>query len=198
MVKIIQPETPRLLLRQWQLSDREPLANMSADTEVMKFFPAVMSREESDAMADRLEAMIAENGYGPWAVELKETGEFIGFVGLFSSAPEFPVTPSIQILWRLARPFWGYGYASEAANAALATGFNELGVNEIVACAALGNNASASVMARLGFTDTGVNFHHHFFKETDQNRLHRLYRLHRDQWLGVKATGEAERLSAHI
>lgn len=132
MTDLIEPETERLILRQWLPSDRAPFAELNADPEVMRYFPATLSREESDALADRAQAMIERHGWGFWAVEQKEDGDFIGFVGLNIPAVDLPFNPCVEVGWRLAQASWGQGYATEAARACLQVGFQQLYLAEIV------------------------------------------------------------------
>src|SRR5688500_789139 len=122
----IEFETPRLQLRQWRPSDREPFAALNADPVVMTHLPAPLTREESDALADRCERLIAERGWGAWATEIRATGEFIGYVGLHIPRDDLPLSPCVEIMWRLARAQWGQGFATEAARGALRIGFEEL------------------------------------------------------------------------
>src|SRR5437764_9532227 len=111
--------TPRLLLRPWQASDRQPFAALNADPRVMEHFPALLARAESDARADGIEAHFAQHGYGLWAVEVPGVAPFIGFVGLNTPKFEAHFTPGVEIGWRLAAEHWGRGYATEGAHAAL-------------------------------------------------------------------------------
>lgn len=172
--------TPRLILRQWQDSDFGPFAAMNADQQVMEFFPSVLTREKSDEMAIRCRDLITERGWGIWAVELRETGEFIGFVGLHTPGYDLPFTPCIEIGWRLRADTWGQGYCTEAARAALDAGFNQLGLNEIVAFTALPNVRSQAVMKKLGMAcDPKENFMHPALEEGHGLREHCLYRLKR-------------------
>ncbi len=108
-------ETARLKMRQWRTSDLEIFAKMNADPRVMEYFPALLSRAESDAMVERMRSLIAQRGFGFWATELRQSGEFIGFVGLHIPSAQLPFSPCVEIGWRLGFPFWGYGYATEAA-----------------------------------------------------------------------------------
>ncbi|MBS1213448.1 MAG: family N-acetyltransferase, partial [Proteobacteria bacterium] len=108
-------ETGRLKLRQWQSADLEPFARMNADARVMEYFPAILSRNESNELAERMRSLIAERGWGFWVAERKLSGEFIGVVGLHIPAANLPFSPCVEIGWRLAFPFWGHGYATEAA-----------------------------------------------------------------------------------
>jgi RimJ/RimL family protein N-acetyltransferase len=103
-----------LLLRPWRPDDRQPFARMNADTDVMEFFVAPLTREQSDAFVDRIEAGFAEHGFGVWAVQELRTGAFVGFAGLLHQTFEAPFTPAFEIGYRFARPTWGQGYATEA------------------------------------------------------------------------------------
>src|SRR5579872_3736955 len=132
MIKINDIYTERLHLRRWKESDKEMFAAMNADPVVMEFFPKLMSRAESDALANDIEARFEKQGFGLWAVELKDSGQFIGFVGLNVPKFEAPFMPAVEIGWRLAKEYWGKGYATEAANAVLDVAFNKLGLTEIV------------------------------------------------------------------
>jgi ribosomal-protein-alanine N-acetyltransferase len=169
--------TERLALRRWRTSDRAPFAELNADPEVMEHFPSLMTRAESDAFIDRIEARFDEHGWGLWALEVMATGEFIGFTGLQVPGFPAPFMPAVEIGWRLARPAWGHGYASEAARRALEFGFSDLGLPEIVAFTAVGNVRSRAVMERLGMTrDPADDFDHPFLIEGHRLRRHVLYR----------------------
>ena len=175
-------ETDRLVLRRWKDSDREPFAAMSRDPEVMEFFPAPLSREESDAMVDRIEQKFEERGWSLFAVEEREGGKFTGFVGLNVPGYETPFTPCVEIGWRLARPFWGRGLATEAARAVLDFGFHQLDLHEIVSFTAVQNRRSQKLMERIGMTrDPENDFDHPMLEEGHWLRRHVLYRLRRDQ-----------------
>ena len=117
MAELIEIETERLRLRQWIESDREPFARLNADPRVMEFLPSILDRVASDAMIDRLQAKIAEHGWGLWAVESKQNQKFIGFVGLQVPTANLPFSPCVEVGWRLAFEYWGKGYATEAAQA---------------------------------------------------------------------------------
>ncbi|WP_405003273.1 GNAT family N-acetyltransferase [Kitasatospora purpeofusca] len=143
--------TDRLLIRRWRESDLEPWAAMNADPEVRQHLGEPLSRERSDESVARFEADFDRRGYGWWAVEVRETGEFIGFAGLDEVDEEVPFT-GVEIGWRLARSAWGHGYATEAAGAVLAFGFDTLGLPEILAVTTATNLRSQAVMTRLGMT----------------------------------------------
>ena len=135
--------TDRLLLRLWRPDDRPVFARMSADPEVMEFFVAPLTREESGAFVDRTESGFAEHGFGVWAVEEIRSGAFIGFTGLLHQTFEAPFTPVFEIGYRLARHAWGQGYATEAAREAVRFGFEDAGLSEMVSMTARPGRAPA-------------------------------------------------------
>jgi RimJ/RimL family protein N-acetyltransferase len=172
--------TERLILRDWREEDLEPFAALNADPAVMEFFPAVLSRAESDAAAARIRAELAERGFGLWAVEARGVAPFLGFTGL--SVPRFGAhfTPCVEIGWRIAREHWGHGYAPEAARAALAFGLERLALPEIVSFTAAGNARSRRVMEKLGMTrDAADDFDHPNLPPGHRLRRHVLYRVRR-------------------
>lgn len=183
MPRFIEPATKRLQLRQWKAADRTAFAEMSADPEVMKYFPKTLSRAESNAVADRCEALIEERGWGFWAVQLLETAEFIGFIGLHIPRDDLPFAPCVEIGWRLARRYWGKGYATEGAAAALKAGFGQLHLEEIVSFAVVRNYPSRAVMERLNMTNTFQTFEHPDVPEDSPLREHCLYRISRQRWV---------------
>lgn len=170
--------TERLVLRRWRDGDRGPFADMNADPAVMEHFPATLTRAESDALVDRIEAEFSTRGFGLWAVEVAETGSFIGFTGL--SVPRFDAhfTPAVEIGWRLARSAWGHGYASEAARRVLRFAFEERRLAEVVSFTATGNLRSQAVMRRIGMThDPADDFDHPLLPEGHRLRRHALWRM---------------------
>jgi len=180
---LIEFDTPRLRLRQWRESDLAPFAALAADPQVMAFLLPLPTRADSDALAERIQARIAANGWGFWAVELKRSGEFLGFTGLNVPQVALPFSPCVEIGWRFARHAWGQGFASEAARGALQVGFEQLGLAEIVAFTAAGNLRSAAVMARIGMReDAAGGFDHPSVPEGHALRRHRLFRIARAAW----------------
>jgi len=177
----LQLRTDRLVLRRWRDGDRDPFAALNADPEVMEHFPGPLTRAESDATVERAEAHFDAYGFGLWALEVAETGEFIGFTGLATPRFDAPFTPAVEVGWRLARSAWGLGYASEAGRRALAFGFEEAGLREIVSFTTGGNRRSQAVMARLGMThDPADDFEHPLLPDGHRLRHHVLYRLSAD------------------
>jgi ribosomal-protein-alanine N-acetyltransferase len=150
--QIVELHSQRLLLRTWREADREPWAALNADPQVRRFFPGVLTRAESDEAMDRYISLMTEEGYGLWALELRASAEFIGFVGLNPASASYPVAPAMEIGWRLARPHWGQGYAPEAASAVLAYAFGPGGFTELVSFTTVTNAPSRRVMEKIGMT----------------------------------------------
>lgn len=168
--------TERLLLRGWREEDRDAWAAMSADPAVMEFFPATLDRAAADAAFDRYSAALEERGWGLWAVE--RAGVFLGFTGLNPVGFAADFAPATEIGWRLRRDAWGHGYASEAARAAMAYAFDDLGLTELVSLTAAINTRSRAVMERLGMIrDPTDDFDHPNVAEGSPLRRHVLYRL---------------------
>ena len=175
--------TKRLLLREWLDSDLEPFAAMNADPEVMAFMSRSLDRAASDAFVERIRARWAADGHGLWALERLDDGSFIGFVALAAPNFEAPFTPCVEVGWRLARSAWGQGFATEAARAALAWGFETLGLDEVVSFTTVANERSRAVMERLGMTrDPAEDFLHPNLPEDHPIRPHVLSRLSRERW----------------
>jgi RimJ/RimL family protein N-acetyltransferase len=183
---VAELRTERLVLRAWRPEDLAPFAALNDDPAVMEHFPHHLTREQSDAMVERITRFIDEQGWGLWAVEVADSGEFVGFTGL--SVPRFEAhfTPCVEVGWRLARSAWGHGHATEAAAGAVAHGFGSLALDEIVAMVAPDNVRSQGVMRKLGMTrDEGADFDHPLVPEGSPVRRHRLYRLTRADWEGA-------------
>ncbi len=175
-------QTQRLILRNWQQSDLEPFAQMNADVEVMKYFLATLSRSESDALVKRIENHHRVHRFGLWAVEELSTSAFIGFIGLNMPTFEAHFTPTVEIGWRLAKAFWGKGYATEGARSAIDYGFEVIGLTEIVAFTAQLNLRSIAVMKRLGMTHQEADdFDHPRLPSGHPLQRHVLYRLNRNK-----------------
>jgi len=175
-------ETARLVMRRWADADREPFAALNADPLVMRYFPGLMSRTESDAFVDHIEAQFEADGYGLWALERREDGVFLGFAGLAWARADLPVAPALEVGWRLAVHAWGHGYATEAGREALRVGF-AAGEDEIVSFTGAINAPSRRVMERLGMQwDPDRDFDHPALPEDSPLRPHVLYRLTRTQW----------------
>ncbi len=175
--------TERLILRPWRPSDTEPFAAMSEDPEVMANLLAFASREAIAVWVQRQQAHFAKNGFGFWALESRETGEFMGATGLLHIRYEAHFTPAVEVGWRLAHRFWGQGYVPEAARSALQFGFENLGLSEIVANTVEANHNSRRVMEKLGMIrDVADDFDHPLVPVDSPLRRQMLYRLTRESW----------------
>ncbi len=176
-------QTERLLLRHWRDEDVDSFATLNADAQVMEHFPSLLSREQTDTVTSRIRAHFTERGFGLWAVELKETGEFIGFVGLQVPTFDAHFMPCVEVGWRLDKRFWGKGYAPEAAVASLRDGYERLGLEEIVSMTTTTNKKSMRVMEKLGMSrDPADDFDHPRIPEGHRLRRHVLYRLSKKRW----------------
>jgi len=173
--------TGRLLLRRWRESDREPFAELNGDPQTLVFFPQTLDRAASDALIDRIEANFEVLGYGLWALEVKETGRFIGFTGLAPMPADVPGAGGVEIGWRLARRAWHHGYATEAARAALRVAFDGVGLDEIWSITAVLNEPSQVVMRRLGMTEV-ARFEHPRIPDGHPVKPHVAYHLARGTW----------------
>lgn len=183
MTKIVEIETKRLILRQWNKDDLEKFALLNLDPEVMEYLPKISSKEESNTLADKIMNLISENGWGFWAVETKTDNSFIGFVGLNEPKYELPVKPCIEVGWRLAREYWGNGYATEAGKASLEYAFNNLDVKEIYSFTSIANKRSQAVMERLQLVNIHSNFDHPSIPSDSQYREHVLYKIDKEIWI---------------
>jgi len=169
--------TERLLLRRWRPEDREAFSAINADPVVMEYLPALLTREESDTLVDRIEAHFDRHGFGLWAVEVVGGPAFIGYVGLSVVSFEAPFAPNVEIGWRLAAERWGNGYATEAASAVLEYGFCCLGLAEMVSFTVPANVRSRAVMERIGMVrDQAGDFDHPSLPADSPLKRHVLFR----------------------
>ncbi len=172
----IYMETERLILRSWKYEDRESFAEMNSNRNVMKYFPATLSVDESNAFADRIKAEFEETSFGLYAVEIKETGEFIGYVGFHRFTFDAPFSPGWEIGWRISDKFWHNGYATEAAKACLDYAREQHFCDKLYSFTAVPNTPSENVMKRIGMSYEGTFMHPaladgHWLKE------HKLYSI---------------------
>ncbi len=163
--------TERLILRQWNDEDLLPFSQMCEDKDVMEFFPKLLTVEESYAMGEKIRSLIAERGWRFWAVEIPGHSKFIGFVGLHIPKASMPFSPCVEIGWRLAKRYWGRGYATEAAKESLRYAFTHLGLDEVV----------LSLPRKIGMAYTS-NFEHPDLEPSDPLCEHVLYKISKDQW----------------
>jgi len=184
MTPILQLESARLVLRQWHDDDLREFAALCADPQVMRYFPAPLTRVEAAALIGRVRGHFNEYGFGLWALERKDSGAFIGMTGLLNVNFDAPFGPAVEIGWRLAKEHWGLGYASEAAWTALRCGFDRLALKEIVSFTAQANLPSEKVMQAIGMHHAPEDdFDHPKLAVDHPLRRHVLYRITREQWL---------------
>jgi len=172
--------TERLLMRRWRESDRDPFAALNADPETMRYFVSPLDRAESDALADRIEALFETQGYGLWALEVRETRRFIGFTGLNPMPDGVPGAGGVEVGWRLARHAWHQGYATEAARVALGVAFDGVGLPEVWSMTSVINEPSQAVMRRIGLTEA-ARFEHPRVPPGHPLRAHVAFHLARPQ-----------------
>lgn len=143
-------ETDRLILRDWKDEDRALFARMNADAIIMEYFPRRLNENDTNHLVDKFQEHFKKYGFGPYALESKKTGEFIGFAGLHHVEFNAPFTPAVEIAWRLDYEYWGKGYATEASQAVLDHAFSQLKLKEIVAFAVHDNERAIHVMEKIG------------------------------------------------
>jgi RimJ/RimL family protein N-acetyltransferase len=166
----------RVLLRGWTPDDASPFAALNSDPIAMEFLPGCLTRAESDALIERLQAGLEARGWGLWCLEVDD--ECAGFVGLSVPTFEAAFTPCTEIGWRLAPKFWGRGYATEAAHLSLAFGFRQVGLPEVVSFTTVNNQRSRRVMERIGMArDPREDFEHPRLPAGHPLRAHVLYRI---------------------
>ena len=143
-------KTERLSLREWKDEDRIPFARMNGDPLIMQYLPRSLDEKSSNKLVDRFQKHFDKHGYGLFAVEVVETGQFAGFVGLNNVEFKAPFVPATEIAWRLDYEFWGKGYGSEAATAVLAHSSKKLKIKEIVSFTVHDNTRSIHLMEKIG------------------------------------------------
>lgn len=173
--------TERLILRQWDDEDLLLFSQMCSDKDVMEFFPKLLTEEESYSGGRRIQSLIADRGWGFWAAELPGQSKFIGFVGLHTPKENMPFSPCVEVGWRLAKPYWGMGYATEAAKASLHYAFTHLGLEEVVSFTTAHNMRSQAVMKKIGMS-YACNFKHPDLEPSHPLCDHVLYKINRSQW----------------
>lgn len=172
-------ETTRLRLRGWQETDLIPFIEMNKDEDVMRYFPKTLSADETLAFYQTIQAEFDEYGYGLYAVEEKETRDFIGFIGFHHATFDASFTPCIEIGWRLKKEAWGKGYATEGAKACLQHGFEKLGFTDIYSFTAIINTPSIQVMKKIDMKQVQT-FNHPKVNELSPLRKHILYQLSKE------------------
>ena len=182
MVERLALESTRLRLRNWHDEDLDPLARLCADPEVMRYNPALWSRDECAALMVRSRLHLLRNGFGLWALERKDNGAFIGYCGLVWSASLLP-NPAVELRWALACEHWGQGLAHEAAETVLKCAFGTLGLDEVLAWASRINEPGRQLLEGLGMRpERTTAFGHPDVSPEHPLHAQLLYRLRRDDW----------------
>ena len=175
-------ETDRLLLRLWKSSDLESMVKINQDPQVMNYFPSLVDKLGTEKLIQKINDHYNQYGYTLYALELKATGEFIGFVGLLVADFKASFTPATEIGWRLSSTHWGKGYAPEAAKALLHYAFSSLELDEVVSFTSIKNKNSIRVMEKIGLQyDENGDFNHPNVDPKSSLFRHVLYRLRREQ-----------------
>lgn len=154
----------RLGFRNWKTTDVDALFELNSNEEVMRYFPSTQTKIQAEAFIKRMQEQFSKNNFCYFAVEVLESNEFIGFVGLSEQTYEIDFNPSIDIGWRLHPKHWGKGYATEGAKTCLQYAFNNLKIKEIVSIAPTINIPSITVMKRIGMKKA-KEFVHPLLKE---------------------------------
>ncbi|HSI26112.1 MAG TPA: GNAT family N-acetyltransferase [Aeromicrobium sp.] len=177
--------TTRLVLRQWRDDDIDALAAINGDPEVMRHFFAPLTREQTERTVADYQASFAAHGFGPWAVEVAETGELIGLAGLLPVRFEAHFTPAVHLIAKFAAHAWRRHFGTEAAQEAIRDGFQRVQLEEIVAFTPKRNEPSWQGMASLGMThEEADDFTHPGLTDGDPLRDHVLYRLRTPETAG--------------
>jgi RimJ/RimL family protein N-acetyltransferase len=146
--------TTRLKLRNWKVDDLPGWIEMNSDPVTLQYFQRTDTKEESENSFVRNKNFLELHEFGLWAVEEKETGNFIGFIGLSEKFIEgVSFTPCIEIGWRLHKEFWGRGYATEGALEVLRFAQQELKIDQIYSYTARINTPSINVMKKIGLIE---------------------------------------------
>jgi ribosomal-protein-alanine N-acetyltransferase len=173
---MIYIETPRLILRDWLPSDYQPYIALNGDAVVMEFFPSVKTAGETIEQIEHIKSHIEQYGYGFFAVERKDNGQFIGFTGISHPGFEAGFTPCVEIGWRLSKAHWGLGFATEGAKTCLDFGFQQFGFDEIYSFTSVHNTRSEQVMKKIGMIKEDC-FEHPGLEEGHFLKTHVLYRI---------------------
>jgi len=170
-------ETKNLLLRQWKEGDLEAYAKLTSSEEIMKYFPRILTKEQSDKAARKFQKLLEEKSWGFWAVEEKLTGQFIGYAGLHAPRTQFPFSPCIEIAWRMQDKYWDNGYVLEVGKEIINAAFEIFGLDEVVYFSTLKNLKGEKVASTLNMKKEDKHFHHPFVEIEHTLSEHYLYRI---------------------
>ncbi len=176
MEPLVFIETPRLILRDWTAADHNQFIKLNQDMEVMEFFPSTLTKEETASQIVRIDNHFKQYGYGLFAIERKDSSQFIGFTGFSHPGFESYFTPCVEIGWRLSKANWNKGFATEATKACLVYGFSKLGFEEVYSFTSVHNLRSEQVMIKAGMTKRGF-FDHPAVANGSVLKQHVLYKI---------------------
>lgn len=176
-------ETERLILRTWRKEDTDPYFQINQDLKVIEFLLGPLTMEQVNDFIPAINNHQDKRGYTLWAVELKETGELMGFIGLNYTDWASHFTPTVEVGWRLGSQYWGKGFSTEGAKASLEYGFKQCGLKEIVSFTVPANVRSLRVMEKIGLKrDVNGDFAHPKLAADHKLSHHVLYRLSADEY----------------
>ncbi len=164
----------RLGFRNWIDTDKPKMLLINSDPKVMEFFPNIPSKEQTMEFVDKMKNQFSKNGFCYFAVDILETNEFIGFIGISEQNFKADFTPCVDIGWRLAQKEWGKGYATEGAKKCLDFAFNTIGLETIKSICPIINDKSERVMEKLGMKKKNT-FKHPLLKEYKELEVCVLY-----------------------
>jgi len=177
MQKTTELETEQFYLRQWCEEDFSSYNLLTSSQEVMKYFPKILTIEESRKAALKFQNLLATRGWGFWAIEEKRSGEFIGYAGLHSPSTTFPFSPCVEIAWRMEEKYWNNGTVLELGKAILKYGLEELKLEEIVYFSSINNIQTKHIIESLGMVNQNMNFHHPFVSKEHELSEHYLFKI---------------------
>jgi len=183
---LIIAKTDRLILRAWQESDKEPFAAMNADPMVMRYLGPLLSREQSDEAIANQSKLMDKGEPAFWAMERRQDNHFMGCIGVKHVNFDVSFAPCYEIGWRLGVNYWGQGYATEGAKAALVAAFANWTMLSIFSFTVHENTKSQSVMERIGMERVmDGDFEHPNLAKDDPLSKHVLYSVDRASVMGL-------------
>ena len=174
---MIEFETEHLMLRQWREEDFSSYSKLTSNKDIMKFFPKLLTLEESNIAAKKFQQLIKTRGWGFWVVEEKVTKRFVGYAGLHAPKTLFPFSPCIEIAWRMQEQDWDNGYMLESGKAILELAFSKFHFDEIVYFSSIKNEKAKKYMLELGMVEDKKRFFHPFVDIGHDLSEHYLYRI---------------------
>lgn len=174
----IHLETARVILRDWQDSDLENFARINGDPVVMEHYPTYLDEAATKRLIKHFQNHIDKKGYGFFALEHKETGDFMGFSGFAAVPSSMPFAPATELAWRIDYDYWGAKYASEIADVLIHHAFQVVKLKELVAYCVQENERAGYVLQKIGFSqDKKASFTYAPSRNKKAVQTYDLYRL---------------------